>query len=82
MPMPQPVSEESPTAIPAWEADALLNEDRVAEFISINPRTLQQWRLKGIGPPFVRISSRCLRYRYRDLLAWVEQRIRTSTSER
>jgi hypothetical protein len=61
--------------------DLFVNEARAAELLSVNPRTLQQWRLRGGGPPFVRISSRCVRYRWRDLLAWAEQRLRFSTSD-
>ena len=63
------------------DPDVFLNESRAAELISVNPRTLQQWRLRGTGPKFVRISSRCVRYRYRDLMAWAEDRLRSSTSE-
>lgn len=65
----------------APDPDIFLNEARAAELLSVNPRTLQQWRLRGNGPAFVRISSRCVRYRYRDLLRWGEDRLRSSTSE-
>lgn len=61
--------------------DLFVTEARAAELLSVNPRTLQQWRLRGGGPPFVRISSRCVRYRWRDLLAWTEQHLRSSTSD-
>jgi hypothetical protein len=65
----------------APEADLFVNEARAAALLSVNPRTLQQWRLRGTGPTFVRISSRCVRYRYRDLYSWAEARMRASTSE-
>jgi hypothetical protein len=63
------------------DVDIFLNEARAAELLSLNPRTLQQWRLKGEGPRFVRISTRCVRYRYRDLMAWADRLLRSSTSE-
>ncbi len=63
------------------DADIFLNEARAAELLSVNPRTLQQWRLRGTGPKFVRISTRCVRYRYRDLMAWADRLLRSSTSE-
>lgn len=63
------------------DADLFLNEARAAELLSINPRTLQQWRLRGTGPKFVRISTRCVRYRYRDLMVWADRLLRSSTSE-
>lgn len=61
--------------------DLFLNEARAAELLSINARTLQQWRLRGAGPRFVRISSRCVRYRYSDLMEWTEGLLRNSTSD-
>jgi hypothetical protein len=63
------------------EPDLFLSESRAAELLSVNARTLQNWRLKGTGPRFVRISSRCIRYRYRDLMLWAEAMLRSSTSE-
>ncbi len=77
---------QSPTTLPEPHRtepnpDALLDEKRVAQFLNLNHRTLQQWRLRGTGPRFIRISSRCVRYRYRDLLAWIDERVRTSTAE-
>jgi hypothetical protein len=63
------------------DADIFLSEARAAELLSINPRTLQQWRLRGTGPKFVRISSRCIRYRYRDLMVWADRLLRSSTSD-
>jgi hypothetical protein len=63
------------------DPDIFLNEARAADLISVNPRTLQQWRMRGTGPQFVRISSRCVRYRYRDLMAWADERLCSSTSE-
>lgn len=61
--------------------DVCFDEARAAALISVNRRTLAQWRFRGVGPKFVKISSRCVRYRRSDLLEWVEQRLRTSTSE-
>jgi Helix-turn-helix domain len=63
------------------DPDTLLSEAQSAEFLGVTPRALQAWRQRGGGPSFVRISSRCVRYRRRDLIAWAEARLRTSTSE-
>jgi excisionase family DNA binding protein len=59
----------------------LLTEQEAADAIGLKPRTLQQWRLKGGGPRFVRVSGRCVRYRPEDLEAWAAERVRGSTSE-
>jgi predicted DNA-binding transcriptional regulator AlpA len=53
------------------DADALLGEVRAAELLCLSQRTLQAWRAKGGGPAFVR-AGRAVRYRRRDLIAWIE----------
>ena len=65
-----------------FELDRLLNEQQTARFLGVTTRCLQKWRLKGGGPKFVRISSRCIRYRRRELLAWANARLKSSTSEK
>lgn len=54
--------------------DELLNEDQAAELITMRPQTLAVWRMKGIGPKFMRVG-RLVRYRKSDLLAWLDSRI-------
>ena len=49
----------------------LLKEARVAEILSTSVRTLQAWRLKGMGPPYVRVG-RAVRYGHADLVEWIE----------
>ena len=63
------------------DLDALLSEGQAATLLGVTPRALQAWRQRGGGPLFVRISSRCIRYRKRDLVAFAEARLRSSTSE-
>jgi predicted DNA-binding transcriptional regulator AlpA len=61
--------------------ERLINEQTAAAFIGYSVRALQNWRLRGGGPRFVRISSRSIRYRRRDLICWAEMHLRSSTSE-
>lgn len=61
--------------------DRLINEKVAAEFLGYSVRALQNWRLRGGGPRFVKISARSVRYRRRDLLAWIEEHLRSNTSE-
>jgi predicted DNA-binding transcriptional regulator AlpA len=61
--------------------DSLLSEDQAAAFLNFTPRFLQMRRFWGGGPPYVRISSRAICYRLSDLKRWIEERIRTSTSD-
>jgi hypothetical protein len=59
----------------------LLNEREAADAIGLTPRFLVERRRTGDGPPFVRVSSRCIRYRPQDIERWAVERLRTSTSD-
>lgn len=59
----------------------LLKETDAAEFLKMSVRTLQGMRLRGGGPKFVSISHRAVRYRRKDMLEWIESKIRKSTSD-
>ncbi len=61
--------------------ESLLNEREAADFLDVTTRCLQAWRYRGGGPRFVKISSRCIRYRRGDLLDWVQEKLRADTSE-
>jgi Helix-turn-helix domain len=53
------------------DPDALLVETHAAQLLNLSARTLQAWRLTSRGPAFVR-AGRSVRYRRRDLLAWID----------
>ncbi len=55
----------------ANDPDALICEVRAADFLAVSPRTLQAWRSRKVGPAFC-AAGRAIRYRRRDLLAWIE----------
>ena len=59
----------------------LLKEFEAAQFLNVSPRALRNWRTRGGGPKFIRVSARCIRYRPNDLEEWVEKRSRRSTSD-
>ncbi len=67
--------------MPDHDPASLLTEADAAELLKFTPRFLQARRMLGNGPPFVRISSRAIRYRRSDLVAWIEARVRTSTAD-
>ena len=60
--------------------DQLLDEQCAAAFLSLSAKTLRNWRVKGGGPQYVRISRRAVRYRRKDLKLWADERIVSSTS--
>ena len=53
------------------DPDALVREEVAAELLNVSVRTLQSWRLRRTGPPFVQVG-RAVRYRRRDLINWIE----------
>ncbi|MBU2606172.1 MAG: helix-turn-helix domain-containing protein [Alphaproteobacteria bacterium] len=59
----------------------LLTESQAATILNLSPRTLRNWRHLGGGPKFVKHSARLIRYRRQDLVEWVNQRVRKSTSD-
>ena len=62
------------------EAPLLLTEVEAARLLNYSPRTLQKWRAGGNGPPFVK-GNRSVRYRRADLLQWIKDNLRRSTSD-
>jgi predicted DNA-binding transcriptional regulator AlpA len=66
---------------PADSEAILLSEKEAAKILGFSHRTLQAWRVSGGGPQFIRVSARCVRYRRMDLISWVNDRIRLSTSD-
>ena len=59
----------------------LLDTRQAAEALGLSTRTLEDWRLRGVGPRYVRMSPRAVRYRPRELSRWVSEREVQSTSE-
>ncbi len=82
-PTPTPDSEASPKVPISPEAfwNSLINEKDAADYLGLTTRTLQAMRQQGRGPPFIFISSRCIRYRRIDGKAWADSRMRRSTSD-
>ena len=61
--------------------DQLLNEHDAAQMLGFTIRALQNWRVRGGGPKFVKVSRRSVRYQRRDLLAWIQSNIRSNTAQ-
>ena len=64
------------------EPDRYLSTTEAGELIGLSRDALEQRRSRGNGPPFVRLSPRCIRYRRRDVLAWLAARRETGRSPR
>lgn len=57
-----------------------LNQIDLSRRWGISARTLEQWRWRGEGPPFVKIGCR-VRYRIEDVEQYEQQHILTCTSQ-
>jgi len=54
---------------------------QAAQYLTVSVKTLAQWRWLGSGPPFVKVSARCIRYQTAALDTFVADRIRASTAD-
>lgn len=56
------------------ELDELLNNQQVASILGVKPNTLEIWRHKGKGPPFVKLGrhpSSPIRYQRSRVMRWI-----------
>ncbi|WP_371833209.1 helix-turn-helix domain-containing protein [Ferrovibrio sp.] len=57
----------------------LLETKRAAQYLGFHPNTLVKMRIRGDGPPFIRLG-RSIRYRQRDLDLYIEKRLYRNTA--
>jgi predicted DNA-binding transcriptional regulator AlpA len=66
--------------VPRTARDELLSPDQLAAELDVSPRTLPGWRLRGLGPPYVKVGA-LVRYRRSDVDAWLRaQRVATRSA--
>lgn len=51
----------------------LITPEQLSEFTQVSLKTLANWRWAGVGPEFVKLSARVVRYRRSDVLAWLKE---------
>ena len=54
------------------EAERYLSRAETAEMIGLQPQTLAKWAVVGMGPKFLKLNARVVRYRLSDVLAFLE----------
>ncbi len=62
------------------ESNEYLRQRQAADFLKLSERTLERWRLTGDSPTFYKLG-RVVVYRKQDLVAWVNARAFSSTTE-
>ena len=60
--------------------NAINTTDEAARYLRLQKQTLEAWRLKGIGPVFVKLGRRVV-YRREALERFMAERERRSTSD-
>lgn len=58
----------------------LLTEENTSYMLHVSVKTLQAWRLEGRGPRYRKLSK-AVRYKLSDILEFIEEAGRHSTSE-
>lgn len=61
--------------------DRLITEQEAAKFVGYSVRALQNWRVRGGGPAFIKVSSRSVRYCRKDLISWRDSKRIANTSQ-
>lgn len=61
--------------------DKLLTTKQAAPLLGVSTAFLERDRWAGAQIPFIRVGSRAVRYRLSDLNAFIESRLRVSTSQ-
>lgn len=59
----------------------ILNTFEAAKFLGVSKAFLERDRWAGARIPFIKVGSRAVRYRLGDLEAFLESRVRRSTSD-
>lgn len=60
--------------------DRLIGEKDAADYLCYSVRALQNWRVRGGGPLFIKVSGRSVRYTRRDLQKWIAGKRVANTS--
>jgi excisionase family DNA binding protein len=88
LPTIQPATMEEQKMDAMWECltPEMLNEylttEEAAQVLKVGKSTLEQARLTGSGPSFVKFGKRTVRYRMDDIIAWGKTFSSTSEYER
>jgi predicted DNA-binding transcriptional regulator AlpA len=57
-----------------------LTTDEAAQLCGFTRAAFNQRRLRGDGPPYIKVGPRCIRYKRRDVLTWLDSRARPAAT--
>jgi hypothetical protein len=61
--------------------DEIFDTKGAAAFVKVSDRTMEGFRVRGGGPHFLNPSPKIVRYLKSDLIAWLRDHRRVSTSD-
>ena len=64
------------------QTTVLLNTRQAARLLGVSPGTLTNWRWCGLGPQFIQVGPRAVRYALADLEEFVVERRRQTPMKR
>jgi hypothetical protein len=56
--------------------ESLLTPVEASRFLHIHPMTLNAWRCRGLGPPYIKLNIRNIRYSRRALERYLAEKTR------
>lgn len=62
-------------------ASEFLNTGAAAEYLGVSRFTLEAWRCQKKGPRFVKYGNRNVRYRQKDLDAYIEEMLQPTSQQ-
>lgn len=63
------------------QTTTLLNTTQAARYLGLSKAFLERDRWAGAKVPFIKVSTRAVRYRIQDLEDYIQARVRKSTSD-
>jgi predicted DNA-binding transcriptional regulator AlpA len=61
--------------MPRNRGSHVIDSNQLAERFGTTPQAIYSWRVRGEGPPFVRMPGNRIRYRVADVEAWENSRL-------
>ncbi|MGE3806580.1 MAG: helix-turn-helix transcriptional regulator [Gemmataceae bacterium] len=61
-------------------SDTRISQQQLAERWGLSPKTLERWRVQGIGPVYIRLPGRVV-YRLEDIEAYERHSLRQGTAQ-
>ena len=57
------------------DLEEMMTDRELAEYVRLKRKTLQMWRWRGVGPPYIKVEG-AVRYRKTDVDEWFAERKR------